>query len=341
MINYGQKVIQRGGDAEDTWLDEGLSGFAEELGGRLVPDDRCVDIDCLTQFHRDNLVNAYDYLAQEDGAYLIGPRRPPLPLTEYGATWLFVRWLSDHFAAEPTLGSRFHPGPGAEYADGARRMSPPPPTRRSTGCVGEWQLANYLAGRPDFADVTAGTRYGYTSWNLRDVFASFNQQSPQRFPSPYPVEPDAFAGDGYLRDGVLRAGSGRHVLVQQSAVGPPGSAAHQSRRGRRALARRRAAHRGPPRPVKRMIFLIVVATIFAGYGTAYLASEDVRYVTRAGIEETRILQAREPIAELVADRTTDPAVRHSLRLVLAEPRLRGQAGARCEADLHHVRRRRP
>jgi hypothetical protein len=69
-----------------------------------------------------------------------------------------------------------------------------------------------------------------------------------------------------------------------------------------------------------MIFLIVVATIFAGYGTAYLASEDVRYVTRAGIEETRILQAREPIAELVADRATDPAVRHSLRLVLQSGR---------------------
>jgi predicted aminopeptidase len=65
-----------------------------------------------------------------------------------------------------------------------------------------------------------------------------------------------------------------------------------------------------------MIFLIVVATIFAGYGTAYLASEDVRYVTRAGIEETRILQAREPIAEMVSDRATDPAVRHALRLVL-------------------------
>jgi predicted aminopeptidase len=65
-----------------------------------------------------------------------------------------------------------------------------------------------------------------------------------------------------------------------------------------------------------MIFLVVVATIFAGYGTAYLASDDVRYITRAGFEETRILQAREPIAELVADRTLDPAVRHSLRLVL-------------------------
>jgi predicted aminopeptidase len=65
-----------------------------------------------------------------------------------------------------------------------------------------------------------------------------------------------------------------------------------------------------------MIFLIVVATIFAGYGTAYLASEDVRYVSRAGFEEIRILQNREPIAELVADRTTDAAVRHALRLVL-------------------------
>jgi predicted aminopeptidase len=65
-----------------------------------------------------------------------------------------------------------------------------------------------------------------------------------------------------------------------------------------------------------MVFLIVVATIFAGYGTAYLASDDVRFVTRAGLEEISILQNREPIAELVADRTTDPAVRHALRLVL-------------------------
>ena len=65
-----------------------------------------------------------------------------------------------------------------------------------------------------------------------------------------------------------------------------------------------------------MIFLIVVATIFAGYGTAYLASDDIRYVTRAGFEEISILQNRQPIAELVEDRTTDPAVRHALRLVL-------------------------
>jgi predicted aminopeptidase len=65
-----------------------------------------------------------------------------------------------------------------------------------------------------------------------------------------------------------------------------------------------------------MIFLVAVAALFAGYGTAYLASDDVRYLTRAGIEETHILQARRPIAELVADKKIDPALKGSLQLVL-------------------------
>jgi predicted aminopeptidase len=65
-----------------------------------------------------------------------------------------------------------------------------------------------------------------------------------------------------------------------------------------------------------MVFLVVVAALFAGYGTAYLASDDVRYLTRAGIEETHILQARRPIADLVADSKTDAGLRGSLQLVL-------------------------
>jgi predicted aminopeptidase len=68
------------------------------------------------------------------------------------------------------------------------------------------------------------------------------------------------------------------------------------------------------RPV---FFLVVVAALFAGYGTAYLASDDIRYLTRAGIEETRILQARQPIAQLAADPRADPALREALGLVVA------------------------
>jgi predicted aminopeptidase len=66
-----------------------------------------------------------------------------------------------------------------------------------------------------------------------------------------------------------------------------------------------------------MVFLVVVAALFAGYGTAYLASDDVRYITRAGFEETRILQGRQPIANLVRDSGTDPLLRQTLGLVLA------------------------
>ena len=66
-----------------------------------------------------------------------------------------------------------------------------------------------------------------------------------------------------------------------------------------------------------VIFLIVVGALMAGYGTAYVASEDVRYITRAGFEQTHILQARRPISKILADPKTDPATRGSLELVLA------------------------
>lgn len=65
-----------------------------------------------------------------------------------------------------------------------------------------------------------------------------------------------------------------------------------------------------------MVFLAVVAALFAGYGTAYLASDDVRYLTRAGFEETRILRSRQPIGRIVRDNSVDPALRRSLSLVL-------------------------
>ena len=46
-----------------------------------------------------------------------------------------------------------------------------------------------------------------------------------------------------------------------------------------------------------MAILIAAITLFAGFGAAYVASGDIRYLTRAGIEQTRILQAAEPLEE--------------------------------------------
>jgi hypothetical protein len=219
MINYGQHVFERDGDAEDTWLDEGLAGMAEELGGRLVPDDRCANSDCLTQFQSGNFVNAYEYLAQVNSAYLIGPRQPPIPLTQYGATWLFVRWLSDHFADEPILGNDLTRALVQTTRTGAENVVSVT-DEPFDQLVGEWQLANYLEDHPDFEDVTAGTRFRYPSWNIRDIYASFHQQDPAQFPSAFPLEPEVFAGGDYIRTGELLAGSGRHLLVEQAGSVP-------------------------------------------------------------------------------------------------------------------------
>ena len=63
--------------------------------------------------------------------------------------------------------------------------------------------------------------------------------------------------------------------------------------------------------------LISAIVLILGYGGAYLASDDVRYLTRAGIEQTLILQKRRPIDRLVADPKLDADTRAYLQLVLA------------------------
>lgn len=65
-----------------------------------------------------------------------------------------------------------------------------------------------------------------------------------------------------------------------------------------------------------MLLAILVGVLFVGYGTAYVASEDVRFLTRAGFEENRILRARRPIDQVAVDPNTSPELRASLELVL-------------------------
>jgi hypothetical protein len=216
MINYGQKVIVRDGEAEDTWLDEGLSNFAEELGGRLVPNERCLDEDCLTQFQFDNLANAYHYLFDTGDAYLIGPRRPPLPLTQYGADWLFVRWLVDHHAEQQPAGGDLTRALVQTTRTGAENVANAANTPFDR-LIAQWQLANVLDNHPDYLDVTAGTPYEYTSWDLRGVYAAFNQENPATYSRAYPLVPDVFDQATYTRSGALRAGSGQHVLLRPLA----------------------------------------------------------------------------------------------------------------------------
>lgn len=75
-----------------------------------------------------------------------------------------------------------------------------------------------------------------------------------------------------------------------------------------------------------MWFVAVVAALIVGYTGAYVASPEVRYLHRAGVEEGKILAARRPIADLVADTTLPAGTRAALRLVLESRQFAAELG---------------
>jgi hypothetical protein len=212
MISFNQHVLVRGGSSEDTWLNEGLSHFAEELGGRLVPDQECpVTGSCAAEFlGSGDVVNAFEYLASPEDFFLIEPGNSTGKLEERGANWLFVRWLADNFAADTILGTEITRALLATNQLGSTNVTARTGVDFGT-LVGEWQLTNYLDDLPGFSVPSARLRY--KSWNFRAVADSNGQ--------PYPLQPDSTDGTAYEHSGTLRAGSGHHVRVVQSPNAGP------------------------------------------------------------------------------------------------------------------------
>ena len=206
MISFNQHVLLgRGTTAEDTWLNEGLSHFAEELGGRLVPDALCpTSISCAAEFlGQGNLLNAFEYLASPEEYFLIEPGNSTGKLQERGANWLFVRWLADHFAADTILGTQITRALVATNQTGSANVTARTGVDFST-LVSEWQLTNYLDDLPGFSAL--GARLRYKSWNFRAA-AEGN--------GGFPLVPERTDGTAFGHNGTLRAGSGYHVLVTQ------------------------------------------------------------------------------------------------------------------------------
>jgi hypothetical protein len=214
MISFNQHVLVRGGQAEDIWLNEGLSHFAEELGGENVPDAFCMPAftNCESQFGGGDISNAYGYLNDTESSFLIEPGKSSGTLEERGANWLFVRWLGDHFAATEPQATELTRALLQTNRTGAANVSAVTGEDFST-LVSQWQLANYLTNLPGF--TPSSDRLQYKSLNLRSIFLANFQQGV--FSKPYPLTPDSTRTGTYDRSGVLRGGSGRHVRIIQPA----------------------------------------------------------------------------------------------------------------------------
>jgi hypothetical protein len=217
MISFNQHVLIRGGDAEATWLNEGLSHFAEELGARRLPDTPGgAPGSRFNQFAIGDVTNAYNYLADEADNFLIEPFGSLGRLPERGANWLFVRWLVDHFDSD-TSGANLTRALLHTSATGSANVEAVTGDRFAT-LVTEWQMANFLDDLEGFNDASG--RLSYSSWRFRNTFGSLHQQDPRDFPEAYPLAPDTVAGGGFQTDGTLRGGSASHLLVEQPASGP-------------------------------------------------------------------------------------------------------------------------
>jgi hypothetical protein len=213
MISYNRHVLLGGGAGEATWLNEGLSHFAEELGGRRLPSALCTGQNCVNQFVRSDVGNAYDYMLDPERYYLIEPGLSYGTLPERGANWLFVRWLAEQAPGDSAIGTAVTRRLlGADSPSGLSLTSQPnveaaaaavfEPGASFAGLLAEWHAANYLESRHDIAPIG---RLHYRSWDLANAFSQIAF-------GPYPLRPDSVQ-DSYHRNGALRGGSGRLVRV--------------------------------------------------------------------------------------------------------------------------------
>ncbi|HTD70882.1 MAG TPA: hypothetical protein VK647_10520 [Gemmatimonadales bacterium] len=203
VIGFNQHVLVRGGNLEDLWLDEALSSFAEELGGRsFLPDSTTFET-----YVVPDLADAYDYLANPGAHFLL--QTSDTILADFGAGWLYVRYLVDQFGDSLTDRLEQTALTGADNVAAQTGLQFETTTTR-------WALANWVSDLPGFAPPAG---LFYRSWSFRQVFASFYAQDPFDFPLPFPLVPPGVAGTQVNLAGTMHAGSGFYVDILQAPGG--------------------------------------------------------------------------------------------------------------------------
>ncbi len=214
MISLNQHVLLRGGKAEVLWLNEALSHFAEELGGRRIP----LGEPTRRNYFAGNWINAYRYLDSTFAHYML-PTEGIGTLAERGAEWLYLRYLVDQYAGDTTVAAwnaltrqlLFTTRTGAANVDAVTGGE-------YTTSVTRWALANWVS---DLDRVVPGfvppPELRYTSWSLRPLFDSLSTARPDVFPKPFPLTPPVDVGPAVALSGTLHAGSGSYQRVVQAS----------------------------------------------------------------------------------------------------------------------------
>jgi len=217
MISFNQHFLVRGKLPEDLWLNEGLSHYAEENGGRTFLPDTAT----FCPYVIGDLSNSAQYFTAPENFFLVDTTGIG-GLANRGAYWLFVRYLVDQVGA--TLGS----------ADSVTRrldmtaLTGPANVSNAAGgtafpaVLARWALANYVSDLPGF---TAPLELRYLTWKFRADYQTIKSAcaavvNTGSLPSQLPLVPPLLDATLAQVSGMLHAGSGSYYRLQHAAGAP-------------------------------------------------------------------------------------------------------------------------
>jgi hypothetical protein len=212
MISYNQHVLLQppaSRRAEVLWLNEALSHYAEELGGRTYLPDTVT----FCNYVSGDLSNAYQYL-MAPGTYPLVDTAGIGGLANRGVGWLFVRYLVDRFGDAVTRGLVMTTLTGT--ANVAQVTGAPYATT-----VGEWALANWVSDLPGF---TAPNALKYKTWAFRSAYPILRARCGSSIAPSFPLVATAAAGPSVNLLGTMVSGSG--AAYQRASQGPGAAGFH-------------------------------------------------------------------------------------------------------------------
>ena len=220
LISFNQHVLARGGDAEQTWLNEGLSHIAEELASRLfearypAPLGRSTTTqlfpDSAAPFIAPQLLNAYVYL-NSTTQHSVTSYDGTGSIEERGATWLFLRWLGDQKGD-----AIFRQLVGASVTGVANieRVS----SETFGALFGDFSLALIADSLPGVPRAAVPARQRFRSRNLRQLMA--REAVVAGFANPFPLPTYLLPVGGSLRSAML-PGTMIHAIARADGMGTP------------------------------------------------------------------------------------------------------------------------
>jgi hypothetical protein len=217
LISFNAHALSRGGATEETWLNEGLSALAEELGSQLFEARYPFPLGrgSLAQIFPDSagpfisplLIDAYVYLTGALG-HSVTANSGSGSLEEHGAAWLFFRWLADQKGAD--IGRRLTQTSRTGLANLEGVAGEP-----LTALFGDFSLALFADSLPGLPRSVVPPRLRFTSRNLRQLMA--RDATINGFPSPFPLTTYLLSPGGSLRSSML-PGTMMHAILPATSA---------------------------------------------------------------------------------------------------------------------------